>query len=316
MTTLPAPDQAKAMAKRLRAALADTGAEVTHSATLELLAKSYGLKDWNTLSAVSPESQPSRNRVVPILRMFDWDKAQEFYLGYLGWTVDWVHRFEDHLPLYAQLSSSDGARLHLSEHHGDGTPGAAVIIEIDDAATLHAELVAKDYRFARPGLETEPRGLTITVHDPFGNRLMFMESTHERASDDRVLPPIVVEVRVPLSPDDAYGLFTSFSWWVEYGREVGAAVRVSDEVVFDNLAGPSSIGRVLHQNRPTHWAQTFTLAQDPAAPTRIDVHFRADGDGTKVRLEHGGWDVRNGERRAHFTDWPIILGHFERAARP
>lgn len=117
--------------------------------------------------------------VVPILRMFDWDKAKDFYLGYLGWTVDWEHRFEDQLPLYVQVSSAEGIRLHLSEHHGDGTPGSALIIEIPDATALHAALVAKDYRYARPGLEEEPWGLTITVYDPFGNRLTFLEAAAE-----------------------------------------------------------------------------------------------------------------------------------------
>ncbi|MGO1971811.1 MAG: glyoxalase superfamily protein [Propionibacteriaceae bacterium] len=115
-------------------------------------------------------------RVVPILRMFDWDKAQEFYLGYLGWTVDWQHRYEESLPRYVQVSSPEGLRIHLSEHHGDGTPGSAMIIEVRDAPALHAALVAKDYPYARPGLDEEPWGRTITVYDPFGNRLTFLET--------------------------------------------------------------------------------------------------------------------------------------------
>lgn len=127
------------------------------------------------------KAMAGRLGAVPILRMFDWEKAQDFYSGYLGWTVDWEHRFEDHLPLYVQVSSPDGIRLHLSEHHGDGTPGSAVIIEVADAVALHATLVAKDYHYARPGLEEEPWGRTITVHDPFGNRLTFLEVAAEDA---------------------------------------------------------------------------------------------------------------------------------------
>lgn len=36
--------------------------------------------------------------------------------------VDWEHRFEPGFPLYLQVSR-DGLVLHLSEHHGDGSPG-------------------------------------------------------------------------------------------------------------------------------------------------------------------------------------------------
>jgi hypothetical protein len=32
----------------------------------------------------------SFNRVVPVLRIFDIAKADEFYQGFLGFTVDWI----------------------------------------------------------------------------------------------------------------------------------------------------------------------------------------------------------------------------------
>lgn len=54
----------------------------------------------------------------PILRIFDEDKAREFYVQFLGFQVDWEHRFEPGLPLYLQVSR-DACVLHLSEHHGE-----------------------------------------------------------------------------------------------------------------------------------------------------------------------------------------------------
>jgi hypothetical protein len=39
-------------------------------------------------------------RVIPTLRMFDVAKAREFYLDYLGFTVDFEHRFHDNAPLF------------------------------------------------------------------------------------------------------------------------------------------------------------------------------------------------------------------------
>jgi catechol 2,3-dioxygenase-like lactoylglutathione lyase family enzyme len=111
----------------------------------------------------------------PILRSFDEAKARAFYVGFLGFAVDWEHRFEPGLPLYLQLSRG-AVKLHLSEHHGDCTPGSAVRIAVDDVAALHAELAAKDYGFARPGLEEVPwGGRELSVKDPFGNRLTFFQ---------------------------------------------------------------------------------------------------------------------------------------------
>lgn len=60
--------------------------------------------------------------------MFDVRKAREFYLDFLGFNVDFEHRFEPDLPLYMGLSLGSVV-LHLSEHHGDCAPGARVIIE-------------------------------------------------------------------------------------------------------------------------------------------------------------------------------------------
>lgn len=92
---------------------------------------------------------------VPILRMFDEAKAREYYVGFLGFTIDWEHRFADDAPLYMQVSRG-GAVLHLSEHHGDASPGAIVRIPVDDLDALHGELTAKKYKYNRPGIQTIP----------------------------------------------------------------------------------------------------------------------------------------------------------------
>lgn len=70
--------------------------------------------------------------VVPILRIFDIEKAEEFYEGFLGFKVDWEHRFNDNAPLYRQVSRG-GLALHLSEHHGDGCPGARLRVMMHGA---------------------------------------------------------------------------------------------------------------------------------------------------------------------------------------
>ena len=48
----------KSQAKSLRAALAETGQNVTHSQSLELLARQHGFRDWNTLHAKCGTAAP------------------------------------------------------------------------------------------------------------------------------------------------------------------------------------------------------------------------------------------------------------------
>ena len=119
-------------------------------------------------------------RVVPILRITSVEDAYDFYVGVLGLKVDWEHHFEPGLPLYAQLSRS-GFIIHLSEHAGDGTPGAAVWAAVDDVKALREEFLG---RLSDDGSIGEidrdaPGGPTFEVTDPFDNNLRFAQSATE-----------------------------------------------------------------------------------------------------------------------------------------
>ena len=116
---------------------------------------------------------PKLGTVTPILRIFDVAKAHEFYVDFLGFEVQFEHRFEDNTPLYTGVYR-DGCVLHLSEHHGDCCPGAALRIAVDDIDALHAGLTARHYGYARPAIEDTPWGSReLSIKDPFGNRLTF-----------------------------------------------------------------------------------------------------------------------------------------------
>lgn len=120
------------------------------------------------------------NCVVPVLRSFDSKRATEFYQGFLGFAQDWTHRFGDDFPLYQQLSlrspAGQACVLHLSEHHGDACPGSTVRIAWSQLQDFQESLLAKNYRHAKPGLESKPWGmLEMRIADPFGNHLVFFE---------------------------------------------------------------------------------------------------------------------------------------------
>ncbi|MCW5718603.1 MAG: VOC family protein [Bauldia sp.] len=114
---------------------------------------------------------------MPVLRSFDEAKAREFYVGFLGFTVDFEHRFEPDMPLYMGVSRGD-LRLHISEHFGDAMPGSCLFIEMTGLRAFHAELAGKRFKFARPGINPGHgggRAISLNLTDPFGNKLRFEE---------------------------------------------------------------------------------------------------------------------------------------------
>jgi hypothetical protein len=70
-------------------------------------------------------------RTTPVLRIFDEAKAKEFYVGFLGFT-----------------------------------PGAALRIATEGLEDFQRELIAKGYKYARPGIEEMPWGRDMTVAIP------------------------------------------------------------------------------------------------------------------------------------------------------
>lgn len=119
----------------------------------------------------------SDTQTIPMLRIFDKSKAIEFYVNWLGFNIDWEHTFSDGTPpVYMQISKA-GIVIHLTEHHGDCTPGGKVYIECKGLRAYHKNLIDKKYAYNAPGLEIAPwKSLCMEVVDPFGNKLLFSEA--------------------------------------------------------------------------------------------------------------------------------------------
>jgi len=94
---------------------------------------------------------------VPILRSFDAALTKEFYLDFLGFELVFEHRFDAGAPLYMSVKSGD-CEIHLSEHFGDASPGAALRIEVADVAQMSTALNAKSYKYAHPGWQRQEWG--------------------------------------------------------------------------------------------------------------------------------------------------------------
>ena len=174
---------AKLMARALRENLKAKGVELSLAESLELVAKQFGYDNWNVLAAKIDGGEPGAadgaiklSEVVPVIRMFDVAKAVEFYCDFLGFKEDWRGEIFPGAPLYMQISRG-AVKLHLSEHHGDAAPGGTSVVNMTGIEALHAELIAKNYKYNRPGLEETSYGATV-MHaiDPFGNRLRFTQA--------------------------------------------------------------------------------------------------------------------------------------------
>lgn len=158
----------------------DTATFVLNDAQ-RILAREYGFASWAKfkLHVESSQMPPQHMKpAIPILRIFEESKAKEHYIDFLNFKLDWEHRFGPNFPLYMQVSRGS-CILHLSEHHGDASPGSALRIETADLDDFCAGLQAKDYKYSKPGLpEDKPWGSReLDIRDPFGNRLVFYEAT-------------------------------------------------------------------------------------------------------------------------------------------
>jgi len=112
---------------------------------------------------------------IPLMRIFDVVKAKDFYVGFLGFAIDWEHRMDDRSPVYLQISRGQ-LILHLTEHHGDCCPGSTVFVWMRGIQEFHTTITSRGYGYMRPSLEkTFYNSQCIEVTDPFGNRIRFNE---------------------------------------------------------------------------------------------------------------------------------------------
>lgn len=114
------------------------------------------------------------DQAIPVLRSLDEAKCLAFYCGFLGFAIDFEHRFAPLMPLYLGLIRGP-VKLHLSEHRGDAVTGSALFVWVAGIDDYHRELAARGSGFTVPEIADQPWGREIGIVDPFGNRLRFCE---------------------------------------------------------------------------------------------------------------------------------------------
>ena len=117
---------------------------------------------------------------IPILRFFDAAPAKEFYIGWLGFNIDWEHSpvntgVEYDTPDYTGISK-DTIEIHRSEYYRNETPGSKAFIACSEIEKHFADLQSGSNKYYRPGfIKTFNGSVCIEVGDLSGNRLSFNE---------------------------------------------------------------------------------------------------------------------------------------------
>lgn len=111
-------------------------------------------------------------RVTPQLRSTDWKRTRAFYEEGLGFRVQWEHRFEPGLPVFAEVAR-DSLSLFLTEHSGDCQVGGAAYIIVDDVDAFYREISGRGVKVQEPPEDTPWGTREMSVLDPDGNRLRF-----------------------------------------------------------------------------------------------------------------------------------------------
>ncbi len=136
-------------------------------------------------------------------------------------------------------------------------------------------------------------------------------------------------VTVALPPERAFALFTegATDWWPFATHSVHGEKAVA--AVFDPYAGgrlyertaageEADWGRVVEFEPPHRFRLEWVV--DPRCTGEVEVRFVAEGGGTRVELDHRGWEAYGDEAEAmlgrYGTGWDLVLGRYvEEAAK-
>jgi len=139
------------------------------------------------------------------------------------------------------------------------------------------------------------------------------------------MDPLVKEVRVEATVDDAFRRFTQEigTWWPRSVHSVSREQCVA--VTFGSAVGAHLMekaedgsvhvwGTITAWHPPTRVSFTWHPGRGADGAQDVTVSFEPDGDGALVRLVHTGWE-RLGEaaadtRRGYDEGWDGVLGLF------
>jgi uncharacterized protein YndB with AHSA1/START domain len=131
-------------------------------------------------------------------------------------------------------------------------------------------------------------------------------------------------VNVAVPPERAFAVFTDqlADWWPSETHSIAAMDgRLADRLELEWRVG--AVGAEISGDERGEWWDV--IAYEPPErlalrwrvnpnnpPTEVEVRFTAEGDGTRVDLEHRGWEAfADGEARTSYDGgWEAVLGRY------
>lgn len=127
---------------------------------------------------------------------------------------------------------------------------------------------------------------------------------------------------VSAPPEQAWKVFTEdmAAWWPLASHSLGGedteAAVIDEQRIYERLKDGTehTWGRILTWEPPHR--VVFTWEIDPQrCGNEIEVRFAAEGEGTRVELEHRGWPAEAGDKRTDYAEgWEFILGRYRATA--
>jgi uncharacterized protein YndB with AHSA1/START domain len=134
-----------------------------------------------------------------------------------------------------------------------------------------------------------------------------------------------VSIHVNAQPDRAFQVFTDrmTEWWplqkgYTHGGDRAAEIHLEGRPggrLYERFADGEEyeVGRVTAFDPPRRVVFTWT-SPSWQAPTEVDVRFTPDGRGTRVDLEHRGWEsigpIGPEDSASYGTGWQEVLGAY------
>ena len=121
------------------------------------------------------EHNYSMESSIPVVRMLDEAKTRHFYLDYLGFEIEWEHKFSDTSPMYMQIRCGQ-AVLHLNGHADEKSPTTEVRIPVNGLEAFCDLLRERTAGEEKPEIvdpRYEGRPTDLNLIDPSGNMIVF-----------------------------------------------------------------------------------------------------------------------------------------------
>jgi len=143
-------------------------------------------------------------------------------------------------------------------------------------------------------------------------------------SDALMIEVVRKTVTVDCTVEEAFRVFTAdaSSWWPVESHSIHGAV---EQIVFEEGVG-GEVYELSTAGEKGHWATVveweppgrlvlaWNILEAEASPTEVEVRFLPDGEGTRVELEHRGWErlaEKGEEKRSDYdTGWDYVLGKY------